>query len=71
MLPGAAEAEVTSLTRQLAAGADFDVLMKAHSEDPGSAMKPEGYTVSPDAQLVIGAVRLATTDPQYNPMTAC
>src|SRR5881394_3106521 len=31
-----AEAEVRSLVKQLQAGADFDALMKAHSEDLGS-----------------------------------
>jgi hypothetical protein len=48
-----AEREVRSLQQQLAAGADFDALMKAHSEDKGSAAAAEAYDVSPDAQLVI------------------
>ncbi|HUQ08411.1 MAG TPA: peptidylprolyl isomerase [Kofleriaceae bacterium] len=48
-----AEGEVRSLMKQITAGADFDTLMKAHSEDPGSAATAEAYDVSPDAQLVI------------------
>jgi len=48
-----AEREVRSLTQQLAAGADFDVLMKANSEDRGSAESAIAYDVAPDAQLVI------------------
>jgi ABC-type Fe3+ transport system substrate-binding protein len=48
-----AEAEVRSLLQQLAAGADFDALMKASSEDPGSAMNARSFTVTPDAGLVI------------------
>src|ERR1041385_8431413 len=48
-----AEALVKSLMTQIKAGADFDMLMKANSEDPGSASNPDGYKVSPDAQLVI------------------
>jgi peptidyl-prolyl cis-trans isomerase D len=48
-----AEAAVKGLRKQLEAGADFDVLMKAHSEDRGSAATAEAYTVEPDAQLVI------------------
>jgi peptidyl-prolyl cis-trans isomerase D len=48
-----AEAEVRSLVAQIKAGADFDMLMKAHSEDPGSAESARAYPVSPDAQLVI------------------
>jgi hypothetical protein len=48
-----AEREVRSLLKQLAAGADFDALMKAHSEDKGSAADAEAYEVKPDAQLVI------------------
>ncbi len=50
---GDAEGEVRGLTKQLAAGADFDTLMKSHSEDKGSAAAAEAYDVSPDAQLVI------------------
>ncbi|HWO25834.1 MAG TPA: peptidylprolyl isomerase [Kofleriaceae bacterium] len=49
----AAEAEVKSIVEQLRGGADFDTLMKAHSEDPGSASTARAYAVSPDAQLVI------------------
>ncbi|MDQ3370515.1 MAG: peptidyl-prolyl cis-trans isomerase [Myxococcota bacterium] len=49
----AAETEVTSLVGQLAAGADFDSMMKAHSEDKGSAASARLYPVTPDAQLVI------------------
>src|SRR5262245_23097975 len=48
-----AEALVGSLVKQLQAGADFDMLMKQHSEDPGSASSARAYAVSPDAQLVI------------------
>ena len=48
----AAEQHVTSLMTQIKAGADFDMLMKQHSEDPGSA-SGHVYPVSPDAQLVI------------------
>ncbi len=48
-----AEAEVRSLLKQLQDGADFDAVMKAHSEDLGSAMSGRAFTVTPDAQLVI------------------
>ncbi|NVB80723.1 MAG: hypothetical protein HOV81_20170 [Kofleriaceae bacterium] len=48
-----AEALVKSLMTQIKAGADFAMLMKQHSEDPGSASSGRAYTVSPDAQLVI------------------
>jgi hypothetical protein len=48
-----AEKEVRSLLAQIAAGADFDALMKEHSEDGGSASTGRAYAVSPDAQLVI------------------
>ena len=48
-----AEAEVRSLVKQLADGADFDALMKANSEDLGSASSGRPFTVTPDAQLVI------------------
>ena len=44
---------VRSLVTQIKAGADFDMLMKQHSEDPGSASSARAYPVSPDAQLVI------------------
>jgi hypothetical protein len=48
-----AEAEVRSLLKQLQDGADFDTVMKAHSEDVGSAVSGRAFTVTPDAQLVI------------------
>ncbi len=48
-----AEAEVKSLVDQLKAGGDFDVIMKASSEDLGSAVSARPFTVTPDAQLVI------------------
>lgn len=48
-----AEGLVRSLMTQIKAGADFDMLMKQHSEDPGSASTGRAYDVSPDAQLVI------------------
>ena len=48
-----AEALVRSLMTQIKAGADFDMLMKQHSEDPGSASSGRAYDVAPDAQLVI------------------
>ena len=54
-----AEALVKSLMTQLKAGADFDMLMKQHSEDPGSASSARPYPVSPDAQLVIEFKQLA------------
>lgn len=48
-----AEKEIQNLERQLEAGADFDTLMRAHSEDRGSATTAEAYTVEPGASLVI------------------
>ena len=48
-----AEAQVKSLVTQLAAGADFDMVMKEWSEDKGSAQSARPFTVTPDAQLVI------------------
>ncbi|HET7501151.1 MAG TPA: peptidylprolyl isomerase, partial [Kofleriaceae bacterium] len=42
-----AEAEVRSLVKQLQGGADFDALMKAHSEDVGSASSGRVFTVTP------------------------
>jgi parvulin-like peptidyl-prolyl isomerase len=48
-----AEKVVDSLVGQLRAGADFDELMKANSEDAGSAASGQPFAVSPDAQLVI------------------
>ena len=54
-----AESLVRSLVTQIKAGADFDMLMKQHSEDPGSAANARAYPVSPDAQLVIEFKQLA------------
>lgn len=48
-----AEAHVKSLLGQLEGGADFDALMKQHSEDAGSAASGMAFDVSTDAQLVI------------------
>jgi hypothetical protein len=48
-----AEAVVRSLLKQLKDGADFDTVMKASSEDTGSAASGHAFTVTPDAQLVI------------------
>lgn len=48
-----AEREIRALRKQLEGGADFEMLMGMHSEDPGSATTGEAYEVSPDAQLVI------------------
>jgi peptidyl-prolyl cis-trans isomerase D len=48
-----AERDIRALMKQIEAGADFDALMKTHSEDPGSAATGEAYDVAPDAQLVI------------------
>lgn len=53
-----AEAQVESLLGQLRGGADFDVLMQAHSEDSGLAANPDGYEVEPDAELVLEFRRL-------------
>ncbi|HUS28979.1 MAG TPA: peptidylprolyl isomerase [Kofleriaceae bacterium] len=47
-----AEALVNSLMTQIKAGANFEMLMKQHSEDPGS-IGGNSYDVSPDAGLVI------------------
>jgi parvulin-like peptidyl-prolyl isomerase len=44
---------VKAILAQLQSGADFDTLMKSHSEDTGSASSARAYTVAPDAQLVI------------------
>lgn len=49
----AAETEIKKLVGQLKAGADFDTLMKASSEDLGSASSARAYTVTPNASLVI------------------
>ncbi len=48
-----AEALVRQLVKQLKDGGDFDSLMKANSEDTGSAASGHVFTVTPDAQLVI------------------
>lgn len=48
-----AEGVVKGLLAQIKAGSDFDLLMKQHSEDPGSAASAKAYTVTPDASLVI------------------
>src|SRR5882724_10712876 len=48
-----AEAEVRALMKKLSDGADFDSVMKASSEDTGSAASGHAFTVTPDAQLVI------------------
>lgn len=48
-----AEALVKSLMGQIKAGADFETLMKANSEDLGSAQSNRAFVVTPDAQLVI------------------
>jgi peptidyl-prolyl cis-trans isomerase D len=48
-----AELKVKQLLDQLKAGADFDELMKQHSEDPGSASSARAYGVAPDAQFII------------------
>jgi peptidyl-prolyl cis-trans isomerase D len=54
-----AETVVKQLLDQLQKGADFDVLMKASSEDPGSAPTARAYAVSPDASMVIEFKQLA------------
>lgn len=56
----AAEAEVKALLGQLTSGADFDALMKSHSEDVGSASTARAYPVRPDAGLVIEFRQLAS-----------
>jgi hypothetical protein len=48
-----AETEVKSLVGQIKAGGDFDSIMKAHSEDLGSAASARSFNVAPDSQLVI------------------
>src|SRR6266850_3892723 len=48
-----AEAEVKKLVEQIKGGADFDDLMKQHSEDPGSASSARAYSVAPNAQFII------------------
>jgi hypothetical protein len=48
-----AEKIVSSLMKQLKAGGDFDVLMKAHSEDSVSTRTGEPIDVTPKSGLVI------------------
>jgi hypothetical protein len=48
-----AETQVKTLLGQLKSGTDFDTVMKANSEDTGSAATARPFTVTPDAQLVI------------------
>jgi hypothetical protein len=48
-----AEGQVRAVLDQIKGGADFDVMMKQFSEDPGSANNARSYKVAPDAQLVI------------------
>jgi peptidyl-prolyl cis-trans isomerase D len=55
-----AEALVRSLVKQLQDGADFDTVMKANSEDLGSASTGKAFTVTPDAGLVIEFRQLST-----------
>jgi hypothetical protein len=50
---GDAETEVKSLVGQIRAGGDFDAIMKASSEDLGSAQSARSFNVAPDSQLVI------------------
>lgn len=54
-----AEADVTALVKQLQDGANFEALMKEHSEDTGSARSDRPITVSPSAELVIEFKQLA------------
>lgn len=48
-----AEEEVTALMEKLKGGADFEAMMKEHSEDVGSASAGVSFPVSPSAGLVI------------------
>jgi peptidyl-prolyl cis-trans isomerase D len=48
-----AEAQVERILDQLKAGASVEAMMKAYSEDPGSAATGRAYKVTPDASLVI------------------
>jgi hypothetical protein len=48
-----AEAEVKSLLGQLQGGADFNTLMRAHSEDTGSAASDTPIIVTPEPPLAI------------------
>jgi hypothetical protein len=54
-----AEQQIRDLLDQIKGGTDFDSLMKAHSEDLGSASSARAFTVTPDAQLVIEFRQLA------------
>lgn len=54
-----AEQQIKDLLQQIASGAEFDTLMKTHSEDLGSAVSARPFTVTPDAQLVIEFRQLA------------
>jgi hypothetical protein len=54
-----AETVVKSLVGQLKAGGDFSTLMKANSEDSGSAAGDRAFTVRPDSQLVLEFRQLA------------
>jgi len=48
-----AENMVKELVAQINRGADFDELMRQHSEDPGSASSARAYAVAPDSQFII------------------
>ena len=48
-----AEQLISNLVAQLKGGANFEALMKQHSEDPGSASTGRSYKVTTEAQLVI------------------
>jgi len=54
-----AEAEIKSILGQLAAGGDFEALMKEHSEDAGSTAQNKTMEVTPEARLVIEFRQLA------------
>ncbi len=54
----AAETLVTELTKRARAGEDFVALMKAHSEDQGSAKSGDSYTVTLNAKLVFEFKRM-------------
>lgn len=54
-----AEAEIKSLMGQLQAGADFNTLMRQHSEDTGSAASDTPITVTPEPPLAIEFRQLA------------
>jgi hypothetical protein len=48
-----AEDAVRALRKQIDAGAEFEALMREHSEDRGSAQHATSYQVTPDANLVL------------------